>query len=161
MNVKLLLASIILCTLVCFSCKKSSTSTSVTPSATTIANIDSLTGSYAGSTRVDSLYSYTDSAGISHSWLNSFGVADTFKITSSDTTNITVASKLYSLKFSYGDSLTLYSVTNLQNENLNENSYVTYKATLSDTSAGINHIVVNIWYGYNKHYFSSFYLYSR
>jgi len=167
MNVKYQLPVIIIFLLfVCLSCNKNNNSTSTNTATTTIANIDSITGTYTGITSVDSIYNYTDSAGKAQQWVHSFSWPDTLHVTSADTASITVVSKFYTVTFPYGDSLTLDYITDLQNTT-GQNGYLAYNATLIDTTyfgnplIGADHINVTVGYGYNKYYYSNVALYSR
>ena len=159
MNVKHVLASLLLLTVICFSCKKNQTT--VVPT-TTVANIDSITGHYYGTTSGDSIYnSYTGTGGVQEQVVKSFSWVDTLNVTSSDTAHITVSSNYYNVTFTYGDSLTIYPFTFLQNDVAGQNGYVSFNSTLSDTTGGVNHLIINVWYSYNKHYTSDVLLYKR
>ena len=166
MNVKHQLALIIMSfVFVCFSCKKSSNSNTTSVSTSTIANIDSLEGTYSGTTSVDSIYTYTDSTGKTEQWVRSFTWPDTLTVTATDTVSITVVSKFYSVTFPYYDSLTFDYITDLQNTTA-QNGYLAYNATLIDTTSvasllDVNHLLINVGYGYNKYYYSNFVLYRR
>lgn len=159
MDVKRILVPVILFIFICYSCKKNNNNV-VTPTST-IANIDSITGSYYGTTTGDSLFSYKDSTGVMHQWVHSFTWADTLQVTSSDTLNITVVSKFYTITFPYYDSLTLYPLTYLTIGTPGQGANGSYNASLTDTTDLINHLVVNVWYGYNKQYTSNVLLYKR
>ena len=158
MNVKHVLASLLLLTVVCFSCKKNKST--VVPT-TTVANIDSITGHYYGTTSGDSIYSYTGTGGVQEQVVKSFSWTDTLNVTSSDTAHITVSSNYYNVTFTYGDSLTIYPFTFLQNDVAGQNGYISFNSTLSDTTGGVNHLIINVWYSYNKHYTSDVLLYKR
>ena len=171
MSAKLQTATVLLLVFVFFACKKTSTSTTNTSTVSTaIPNIDSIKGYYQGSTAGDSLYSWVESSGIEHQWLHSFTWADSVNVTSADTFHVTVASKYNKITIPYGDSLTYLTLkdtatlciaTSLQLQNVSENGYVSYNATLADTTDGFNHLVINVWYSYNKHYKSDLWLSRR
>ena len=155
MNAKISLSVVLLSIILFFACKKT---TSPTVLQLTLANIDSITGIYIGTTSGDSIY--TDSNG--KQTVNSFSWPDTLNITSPDTSNIIVASKYFTVNYPYGDSLTQYdSVTILQNETLGQNGYVIYNTVLTDTANLVNHIVINTQYTYNKNLVTNVYLYKR
>ena len=119
-------------------------------------------GYYAGITSGDSLYYYTDSAGIVRYKIQSFSWPDSLVVTSPDSVSIAIASKFYNITFGYGDSLTLFdSVSYLQNYTLGQSGNIVYNAVLIDTANNINHIGVTIAYGYNKNITSNFALYKR
>lgn len=157
MTVKLRLSIILIAVVSCFSCKKSTTATP-TATASTIANIDSITGYYAGITSGDSIFTNADGSQALHS----FSWPDTLHISSPDTASIIVTSKYFTINYSYGDSLTAVdSVTTLQNVALGQNEYVVYNTILTDTANNINHLIINTWYNYTKHVVSNVRLYKR
>ena len=161
MNVKHSLYIIVLLISICFSCKKSTTTATPVVAVSTTANIDSITGTYTGTTSGDSIYTFVDTNGVAHQWLQSFSWPDTILVTSSDTATITAMSKYYNISYFYGDSLTIDSVTVLQNQVLGQNGYVINNTILTDTANNINHLIINVWYNYNKHLTSTVALLKR
>lgn len=161
-SVSIVLISLIV--VACYSCKKSSNTVVTTPS-TIYTNIDSMTGFYAGTTSGDSIYTYTDASGKPQQWIHSFSFPDTLTVTSPDTTTIAVSSKYYNTSFSYGDSLSLvftnvttdvsYTVTTLQNQISGQTT------TFTDSTSGINHVIVKTSNGYMKSVTSNVTLYKR
>jgi hypothetical protein len=165
MTGKHILASVIILLVVVFCACKKSTNNTTAVATTTIADIDSLTGHYAGTTSFDSIYTYTDSTGNTQQWVHSAVWPDTLLVTANDTASVTVTSKFYTVTLPYGDSLTFDYITNLQTTT-GQNGYLTYSATLIDTTyvlsaLALDHMVVNLGYGYNKYYHSNATLYSR
>ena len=161
MNLKLVLTSVIFLVLFCFSCQKSSTTTSST-SFPPSGNIDSMKGYYAGITSGDSLYYYTDGSGKVQYAIRSFSLPDSMIITAADTMSITVATRFYNFTCPYYFYLTtIDTVSYLQTDSAGVGNYVLYNTTLIDTANGINHIAINVSYGYSKNYSSTFALYKR
>ena len=157
MNFKVSLSIIILLAATCFCCKKSTTATP-TILVSTAANIDSITGIYTGITSGDSIFTKPDGSQV----LQSFSWPDTLQITSPDSATIIATAKYYTTTYTYGDSLTATdSITTLQNLAQGPTGYVTYNTTLLDTANNINHVIVNIYYTYNKHIISNVTLYKR
>ncbi len=154
-------AIVLLFSVIGYSCKKKkNNNTTVTPT-TTQANIDSLVGFYYGTTSGDSLYSYTDTAGVLHQTVHSFSWTDSVFVVANDTTTVTVASKFYTVTFPYTNGLTVGSITNLFCQFANYGNYGTYTVNLTDTTNTANHLVVRSAYGYSKNYITDVLLYKR
>ncbi len=164
MNVKLVPVALILFVLFFYSCKKTTTTTTTSSlSLYTIGVIDSMKGYYAGTTSGDSVYYYTDSAGVVQHTIRSFSWADSLVITSADdTASILASSRSYAITFPYYYYLTgVDSVSYLQYYTLAQGGYTPINAFFVDTANNINHIAINISYGYSKRLTSNFALYKR
>ena len=162
LQMKFIPAALLLFVLFCFSCKKSSTTTTTAATNTLAANIDSIKGYYAGTTKGDSIYYYTDTAGKVQYGIRTFSSYDSLIVTSADTANITVASKYYNVTFPYVYYYTLAdSTTYLQYYTQAESGYVGYYASLVDSANNVNHITVSVAPGHSKHFASTFVLYKR
>jgi len=159
---KFIPAATLLFALFCFSCKKSNTTTTTTGQTSVTANIDSIKGYYHGTTTGDSIYYYSDSAGIVQYAVRSFSNIDTLIVTSADTTSISVASKYYSVTFPY---LYYYtgsdSVTVLIYQAHGDGGNITKSVVLVDSANNVNHININYSGGHNKRFTSTFALYKR
>jgi hypothetical protein len=83
--------------------------------------------------------------------VRSFTIPDTLRVIADDTIHFLVSSRLYSVNFTYGDSLTFDSVTNMSNQVVAANGVVGYRATLLDSANSLNHIIINVTTGYTKH----------
>jgi len=162
------IASIILIlsiVLICFSCNKNNNTATVAVPTSVYANIDSVTGKYAGITSGDSLYTYTDSAtGQVKQWVHSYSWPDTLLVTSADTTTITVTSKFYTVSFPYQVGST-YTSINVNTDIGNTETVIGtvqggQNVSLSDTTDGDNHLIINFSNG-QKSTTSNVYLYSR
>jgi len=151
MYIKQSAASIILIlsiVLVCLSCNKHDVVATAAVPTSVYANIDSIAGVYTGVTSGDSVYTYTDSTGQLKQWVRSFSLLDTLTVTSPDTLTIVVASKFYNASFAYNVYNTVTSV------NVNTDVYTietvlqTMQAgtsvSLSDSTDGLNHLIVNL-----------------
>ena len=158
MGLKVRLSVVVLLVISVYSCKKSASTATPTVKASTIANIDSITGYYVGTTSGDSIYTKSDGSQV----INSFSWPDTLHITSPDTATIIASSKYYTISYFYGDSLTAAdSVTTLRNQTTGENGYVVFSSSLLDTANSINHLIINIAHNYNKRLTSNVTLYKR
>jgi len=119
-------------------------------------------GYYAGITTGDSVYYYTDGSGKVQHAVRSFSWADSIVITAADTASITVTSARYNITFPYYYYLTTTdTVSYLQTNTVGQGGYVPFNATFVDTANGINHIALNVSYGYSKNFTSNFALYKR
>ena len=154
MNIKLGIAAVLVI-FGCYSCKKSNTATPTVATIGSAANIDSIAGYYVGTTSGDSIYTYTDGTGAVKQWIQSFSWPDTIQLSSADSISITAASKYYNITYGYGDSLTFEFVSYLQNQTLGQNGYSAYNTTLVDSANSVNHVIIDVWYSYNKHYQSN------
>ena len=156
------LPAVLLCAIIWFSCKKSNSSSNNTTYISAQELIDSITGSYSGTTSGDSIYYYVDTAGKVQYGIRSFSVADSLVVTSADTNSITVASRFYSVTFPYVYYYTgSDSVTILQQHSTGTAGNIISTAILVDTANNINHINFNMSAGQNKRFTSSFALYKR